>query len=235
LLPARIIPFDQEKFRFLRVNTDASFDNLLDIAFDVKFWTVPMSYENHAAYVRVINGNARFGDTEKRILRGLLPNATEGDAREAAYALKVLGMTPVGHEVRIKYHDKAAVLYERSADTQGSTSRDVQRAGDSLRALGDLWPDNPDQRTKYHVIAAAVYERIADIQGATPRDLQGAGNSLKELGSSWPEASQERTRYHARAAAVYERIADTEGAASGDVQRAVDKLKELGNGLARQP
>jgi hypothetical protein len=60
---------------------------------------------------------------------------------------------------RTEYYDKAAAACERIASRPEASWDEIQWAADSLKALGDSWPDNSEKRTEYHNRANALLSR----------------------------------------------------------------------------
>ena len=101
------------------------FNELLNAAFAVRFWTIPMTATEHTALVDLIKEHPTLTSDQKDILRGILPNATPDDIRWAGFKLQKLGLT-----------ERATAFFERSGDHPTATPIHIEVVGDLLQKLG---------------------------------------------------------------------------------------------------
>ncbi len=232
---------------FLGIKTDESFDYILNAAFALNSWTKKMTANEHKALVPLINVNRIFNDTEKDIIKGLLPNATPNDILRAANGLRYLGFT-----------DRAEALYEKSAQHLTATPDDIRLVADGLTVLRLTDRVAPLYEKSAHRLkflrftdrAAALYELAAQHITATPGNIRLAAGALKTLGlidravalyeqsALHPKAHPDDLRlatdalkalgFTDTAAALYEKSGHYPNTDLGSIQRAADGLKALG-------
>jgi hypothetical protein len=236
--------------KFLGIKIDESFDYILNAAFALNSWTKKMTANEHKALVPLINVNRIFNDTEKDIIKGLLPNATPNDILRAANGLRYLGFT-----------DRAEALYELSAQHLTATPDDIRLVADGLTVLRLTDRVAPLYEKSAHRLkflrftdrAAALYEKSAHHPTAIHNDIQKAADGLKDLGSDYYEKAAEfyelsthhedanlyqiqsaaeelscfGVEYHPKAAALFERWANHQDATSIDIECAANGLRLL--------
>jgi hypothetical protein len=223
---------DLPMLRLFRINTDASFDNVLKAAFAVNPWTMKMPAHEHTALVAFVDNDPTFTAPQKNILKSLLPNATPDDILRAALGLKDLGLTDTaaalyeriasrdnattddiktaaGGLIYLSLIDRAAVLYELVANRDGAIRDDILSAADGLRGLGLIHR------------AAVVLELAANRDGAPSHDIRLAVDKLRDLGPA----------YHARAATLCELYLnlDLDGVTHNYIASEADALLNLGS------
>jgi tetratricopeptide (TPR) repeat protein len=173
-------------------------DKILNTAFTTELWQKKISDDEHKALVTFIKGSIT-SNTRRFILEGILPNASPYARLWAAQSLKALGS---------KYHDRAAVLFEKSADypTPGSGMvANILTAADALKQLGLA-----DR-------ALTLYKKAADYPTDTVQDTRSVTDNLKALGLT------------DRAAEVYERFANRDKIEYSNLQWAAHGLAGLGS------
>ncbi len=196
--------------QFKSMLTKDSFDEVLNATFATELWTKKISKDECTALVALINKHPTFTDDQKHILQGLLPNATSDAICLTASEFSNLGsISPAESAERAKHHERAAALYEKSADYPDAAPSYIQLIADVLSSFG----------SDYHDRAAALYEKSADHQDVTPFYIRLAADVLSLLGSD----------YHDRAAVLYEKSADYPAAPSKDIRKAAGGLKTLGS------
>jgi hypothetical protein len=226
---------------FLGINTTVPFDNVLKAAFAVKSWTMPMPADEHTALVAFVDTHPTFTDTQKCILKGLLPNATPEEILNASRGLKDLGATyPDGSDKRTAYYDRAAALFALVASHATATPDQIQSARRGLEDLGPAYNGT-----------ATLLERYAHRPTATPEDILRAAGGLRmfrlidrsaalyELAASHATATLDHIlwtahglrdlgpAYNDRTAAFYELVANHATATPDYILRAAYELRML--------
>jgi hypothetical protein len=131
--------------QFKNMLTKDSFDGVLNATFATKLWTKKISKDECTALVAFINKHPTFTDDQKHILQGLLPNATSDAICLTASEFSNLGsISPAESAERAKHHDRAAVLYEKSADYPAAPSKDIRKAAGGLKTLGSAYHGRAD-------------------------------------------------------------------------------------------
>ncbi|QOL20466.1 hypothetical protein [Candidatus Bodocaedibacter vickermanii] len=126
-------PQNETMLTLFRVSLDSTFDNVLNLALDRRFLMHKVSAETGSELINKINNTATFTDIQKKILISILPNSTPLDIFDAAVGLSTLGAP---------YHDRAATLFELSANRPDSTPKNILFAAHSLRSyLGAPYHD----------------------------------------------------------------------------------------------
>jgi hypothetical protein len=178
-------PIASELIEIFKSST--SFDNTLDRVLKMKAEAGTATDAELAQLKDVINTNKSFNVTHKKILTGLLPNATLNDIRDAALQL-----------LTNRDYKRGVALLERSPEYKGATSDYILGAANILKRLMNV---HYGESAKYRERAAALFEQAATTPGATPADIRRAAEGL---------ASLRRDADQAKVAELYEQLAKSE-------------------------
>jgi hypothetical protein len=224
LQSAPIDPEDQKKINFLGTSTNPSFDDVLNKLLAIKREVVEDRAKDirHKVLGDAIASNESFDSTQKLILKGLLPNATSREIREAAriYANSLY-----------KTSNIVDALYKEFAEHKDTTYHDIQEAECELPdwvlrsekffhlliMITGKYKRNPIQYTLISALGyivrqypdyqkAAILFELAGSQDDIKEYLaKNAVDGLRELGDRCLTES-DRAHYYARSDALLERI-----------------------------
>ncbi|QOL20417.1 hypothetical protein [Candidatus Bodocaedibacter vickermanii] len=120
------------------------------------------------------------------------------------------GLRKEGNELfKSGQRDRAAELFEKSANLSDATPIDIRQAAFGMRGLG----------SDFHDRTAALYEKSANHPSATQLDRKMAVVALIHLGVD----------FYARAVVVCEQIANHPDAEPQDRQLAIDEIRTIAN------